>query len=606
MLSLWRARLVNLRLPIIKVSLVLAVISCGLFAVAHHVFAATDYDITAVGNITMFKMYKENPGTTELTPAMPLLPFVYEQVVGQLALSGVINDMSVLTDGDRVAIELEHAPDSTYKINSLSLPNELADNYGVVQFTVASAGNVVTLTKTAAPSTGLLNFEINASRTILKLNNPSSTSSEISVDGNVVKFRNETRPNQTCTAFGQGAPFLSNVNSLELFMQQYLCPVYNDVLAGLDETALKTKYGNQLTDEMYSIIVIEPNPQISSVAIRFQGTGLSVYDIREGVTGLNYFRTQFISTGPAQVNITPSVNMSSVNQNAIFAQLAGQYSYGVVENGDGSWVIAVNFGRLIGDGYVTYPPPTLADSVNMPASSPAARIIGQTLIDRAIQMKLAAPMFEVHFTVSFYDPVAQDTIKYTKYNSVFGDTVLNPQSWSPPFTASDEPQTNQAAGQTAIKVNYVDVNGNPVATVDNHYGCPVGASLCGAPTPDMSITPKDLSANQLTLVTNPAELSTFEINNGLSAGQAYGSTTTVAFPTSGTTEIYYVYVQACSANPALAATDPQCDTGNPKIPGVPNTGVLTSSAVSAGVGVGLAALAAFVIALARRRKRVGF
>ena len=122
----------------------------------------------------------------------------------------------------------------------------------------------------------------------------------------------------------------------------------------------------------------------------------------------------------------------------------------------------------------------------------------------------------------------------------------------------------------------------------------------------MSITPKDLSANQLTLVTNPAELSTFEINNGLSAGQAYGSTTTVAFPTSGTTEIYYVYVQACSANPALAATDPQCDAVSSKIPGVPNTGMLTSSAVSAGVGVGLAALAAFVIALARRRKRVGF
>lgn len=105
-------------------------------------------------------------------------------------------------------------------------------------------------------------------------------------------------------------------------------------------------------------------------------------------------------------------------------------------------------------------------------------------------------------------------------------------------TVTSSPVINSAVGQSRIVAHYVDQSNKAIDAVASSWGWPADNSAGETPSPDYTPNPKTIPG--YSLVTDPAVLGNFATSNNIS-GQVLASPTAIPFPSTGQTDVYYVY-----------------------------------------------------------------
>jgi uncharacterized repeat protein (TIGR02543 family) len=486
--------------------------------------AATSYVIADVGTIdsvSVLDLSDVKFSPTNLAPFIRSLPARY-------VVSGSINTIETLNPGDKVTITIKNTPTSTYQIaGEQQFASVLNDGGGQPQFNVSyhSGTGVITLTKTTNTASGVFNFSMTSSNAPTKFNTMSD-SSTFYVEGFELAgftFPNKPKPETLMNGLCLVSGGLPRLNSSTLHLAINISRIYNSLLAGQN---IETLYSTMMGQDVVIIGQLEPNNQI--VAVDFVSTQAYFYDLMSNGTQLNAGFSEFLSTAATftKVDISPDASPAEV-ESAMMT--AGGGTYAVVKNSDNSWTTATNLGKILGDDVARYRT-NGASTVNSMPNSPALNALNLALIQQSIDMKLMSERPSVVFMVRFADSEAPDS--YTLNEST------NITSCSYTGVYPDSYATNALEGQTSVKVHYVDRAGNPIEEVTNSYGFPVGSTF-GTPNAPVDASPKAVSG--YVLLTDPAKLADFATDQGVDASQVLATDAAIPFPTSGKTEVYYVY-----------------------------------------------------------------
>ena len=212
---------------------------------------------------------------------------------------------------------------------------------------------------------------------------------------------------------------------------------------------------------------------------------------------------------------------------------AGPNSRVMIENSDGTYTFAYNFGKLTGPGSLTYhdvrPQDDMAsysdqyqeidrtDAVNAHANS----VLAHTNILHGFN----------HVTAFFFsDQSVVNTVRGTSTRySVTDDGTITKQK-SNDFQASTRMSSARSEGQSKVTVRYVDTNGHEIDTRAFGYGFPAGSPIA-AQSPDFNAQPKTIPGYTLVTVNNPVA--------GV-PGQQLTAATAIPFENDDK-EVYFVY-----------------------------------------------------------------
>jgi uncharacterized repeat protein (TIGR02543 family) len=513
---------------------------------------AASYDIAARGSITDFKMF-DNAGN-EYNALHAPIAFVY-QVSGSYQISGQVNNLETLSSGDKITITLGSAPGSTYVPSSAVFSSDLTDTDGAKQFSVSAIGNIITLTKTAVSGSGTLVFQLQsttgAAGHVASGIPSSSTVSTWYVRGFEslsVTIPNSLKSQAAQVGISSSHGTSNSIGNIRMIESIRLYDVYTDLLTLIDQGLndsdisqwLLDKYGDLLTQDYIVVSNISsttPNAIMNVTAAAASGGAPYgfAYDLRDdGMRLIPFYKDknmQLTAASFLQGSLAPNLDY---NQTVTAMTSLGAGKWASVKNSDGTWTYAANLGPLLGSDLLYYRDGT---SVSDYPNTTALNARNQALIDTARSIGLAVEMIYNHFFVYFADESAAETATFTTQNTLF--------SGSSTVTGTTQIPSNQAEGQTAVKVRYVNILDNsPVAAVDNSYGWPAGNAAGEPTTAPVAVAAKDLTAatpQRYALVTDTALLAAFASSHNISSPQILTNSGTVPYPTTGTTEVYYVY-----------------------------------------------------------------
>ncbi|WP_338380557.1 mucin-binding protein, partial [Fructobacillus cardui] len=240
------------------------------------------------------------------------------------------------------------------------------------------------------------------------------------------------------------------------------------------------------------------------------------------------------------------VNMTDID---IAKQLAqyGNNSYAVIKNSDGSYTVAYNYGNLLkrnGFSMMDYYQNKVGTVSNSDQSPENKR---DDTTDSKINNSLADKQSlrnQNDFKFIFQDPTMENVL--TASTSFFNVTD-NEASLISPVTSDKNntiPNDSLAAGQTEIKVSYVDDYGNPLTTDDVYFGYPqdVDSSVNAHPSENPVINTKSISGYSLVTdqSVSPSWLKTSDI-------WLNSTSNNIAFPLSSShstvQQVYFVYTK---------------------------------------------------------------
>ncbi len=212
---------------------------------------------------------------------------------------------------------------------------------------------------------------------------------------------------------------------------------------------------------------------------------------------------------------------------------AGKNSSTVIDNGDGTYTVATNLGKMIGDGATTYHDIRPTDDYGTFGDQ-------YQEIDRtdevnakvnAILAKTSVIQGTGHSTrITFADSSIVNTVAEgsKSYNYSVDDNGTITKLKEEDISAKTTPSNARAEGQKKITIHYVDTNGKEIETQDYKYGYPAGGNA--TPTPDYQAAPKTITG--YTLVTADTAIASY--------GTQLKTTKQIPF-TSNDQEFYYVY-----------------------------------------------------------------
>jgi uncharacterized repeat protein (TIGR02543 family) len=534
-----------------SVFLVLALVVVGALLGNKLAQAATTYQIADVGEITKFEM--SNPSGV-LGPSNGVI-FDGLITLSSVEISGVIHGTENLAAGDKISLTIAAASSSTYYLHTiLALDSALKDATGVTQFDIsASYGNpnsTLALTKTNASLSGDFSFNIQGKQPQLGviLTNYPSGSTTFTLAGKTIAFPNSAKTETTTNSLAQAIASNRSANSAVIAPGLITTKIYNYLLKNPSATAqdLENEFGaSVLNTNLIQVATI--TAATGSNIINITGSSSAtpshttyILDILDDQSGLNY---GFIVGVNSYVN-SYTDHMVTLTPNSTFDQLQTQvpnpYDFGVTKNSDGTWTLAINQGPILGglNYYAAW-----ANANNMP-NTVANNAVNSDLIARARALQLMPERFWRDMRVTFSDPTLQETANYVVQSNLFPNYV---------GAIGDTPVSNSAAGQTAVKVYYVDMQNNPVEAANVSYGWPADNTVGETPTAPISVSPHDLTSatpQKYALVTDDNLLTDFAANEGLDRAQIFTAAANVSFPDTDDQQIdiYYVYAPIYDVN----------------------------------------------------------
>jgi len=503
-------------------SLLLATLSMSI-----QVKAAT-YDISQVGSASITSI--TNTAGTVTYDATNLVATTSTTV--NFNFAGVINDMSSLQAGDKITIPMtfngHFASSNTTATSSLSFSSSVT-YLGQTIFNVsvsnspATNTDVITLTVTTAGAalSGEVDFNL-VGQSNLSVSGSMATyladSTVYTINGNNYTLGNQhyvfTSSNSCKTRSTQSTNTTSSRNVV--ITGYYIYCLYNELLAGTLDLTDPT-----LTDSnVVTVATIPANANILSVDwYQSPATLFAFYVMPDG--------SNMISSSSPRLFTSPTFTNGAIPPNATMTQIEAALQPGqhaIVQNSDGSYTIAINWGPLVGSTYNEYPAGSSIADYDSASNA---------LLQQAILNKLSATEDRQYVTINYVDPTVSNTATLSTVSNI--PTLLGNSS----VTVSTIPVNNAAAGQTVIKIHYVDLSGKDIAAVKTTpYGWPSDNTMNQQPTPAIQITDSVIAG--YTQVTNAT---IYDTMTSIPTSQILYSDTSISYPLTavGTAVYYYVY-----------------------------------------------------------------
>ncbi|WP_174721074.1 mucin-binding protein [Streptococcus periodonticum] len=244
------------------------------------------------------------------------------------------------------------------------------------------------------------------------------------------------------------------------------------------------------------IIKIKPEPHriTSTLAISEDGQYIVRNDTPTSIAITNESENKLIKLAPKS---TDADILKALKQE-------GKNSTAVIDNGDGSYTIATNLGKMIGEGATTYHDIWPTDDYGTFGDQ-------YQEIDRsnevnakvnAILAKTSVIQGTGHSTrITFADSSINNTITGDSKSYSVDDDGTENEIRSEKINAVTKPSNARSQGQAKITIQYVDTNGNQVATQTYQYGYPGGT--LHPQSPNYNAQPQSITGYTLVTTSNP-------------------------------------------------------------------------------------------------------
>ena len=212
---------------------------------------------------------------------------------------------------------------------------------------------------------------------------------------------------------------------------------------------------------------------------------------------------------------------------------AGKNSSVVIDNGDGTYTVAINLGKMAGDGATTYHDiwPTddyaqMGDKYQEINRTEEVNKKVSSILKNANVIQGTGHSTRITFADSSIENALGEGSKSFSYSVDDNGTIKKLREEG--ISAKTTPSVARAVGQKKITIHYVDTNGKEIETQDYKYGYPAGGTA--TPTPDYNANPKTITG--YTLVTADTAIASY--------GTQLKTTKQIPF-TSNDQKFYYVY-----------------------------------------------------------------
>lgn len=243
-----------------------------------------------------------------------------------------------------------------------------------------------------------------------------------------------------------------------------------------------------------TIIGIKPDNKryTSTLAISEDGKYLVNKDTPTSIT---------INSDPDNKVIEMPANSS--NEDILKAlQKAGKNSSVVINNGDGTYTLGINLGKMKGEGITTYH--ELRPTDDYAEFGDTYQEIDRTPEVNKQVSKILKDMSVIQGTghstrIIFADSSIKNSIEGSKsYSYSVDGNGVGTQLRTDDIKAVTTPSNARAVGQTKITVRYVDTEGKEIETQDYRYGYPAGLATTPK-SPNYDVKPKNI--DNYTLIT---------------------------------------------------------------------------------------------------------
>jgi len=194
---------------------------------------------------------------------------------------------------------------------------------------------------------------------------------------------------------------------------------------------------------------------------------------------------------------------NSSNEDILKAlQKAGKNSSVVINNGDGTYTLGINLGKMKGEGITTYH--DLRPTDDYAEFGDTYQEIDRTPEVNKQVSKILKDMSVIQGTghstrIIFADSSIKNSIEGSKsYSYSVDGNGVGTQLRTDDIKATTTPSNARAVGQTKITVRYVDTEGKEIETQDYRYGYPAGLATTPK-SPNYDVKPKNI--DNYTLIT---------------------------------------------------------------------------------------------------------
>ena len=183
-------------------------------------------------------------------------------------------------------------------------------------------------------------------------------------------------------------------------------------------------------------------------------------------------------------------------------QKAGKNSSVVINNGDGTYTLGINLGKMKGEGITTYH--DLRPTDDYAEFGDTYQEIDRTPEVNKQVSKILKDMSVIQGTghstrIIFADSSIKNSIEGSKsYSYSVDGNGVGTQLRTDDIKATTTPSNARAVGQTKITVRYVDTEGKEIETQDYRYGYPAGLATTPK-SPNYDVKPKNI--DNYTLIT---------------------------------------------------------------------------------------------------------
>ena len=449
-----------------------------------------------------------------------------------------------LKSGDtiRIPVKLINNAYAAYYSNLSSGTVEKIDGVGTIKFDYSNPNDlayVITLSNefaSAATNTQKAITITQRAASGAKFTAKSSKSNiELDINGNTFTFKPVPREFPKAQA-----PFAvyhnistDAANSIKIGTSTGDANYYNNMLSsdGKEPGDTKIPTGDIITihrikaENGSKIVDIKPEPYriTSTLAISEDGKYLVNKDTSTSIPIKTEKQNQLISL-PA--NSTDNDILKALKK-------AGKNSSVVIDNGDGTYTVAINLGKMTGKGATTYhdiwPTDDYAQMGDEYQEINRSEEVNKKVSE--ILKNMSVIQGTSHSTrITFADSSINNKITGTsKSYSVEDDDSVSPALREGTITQTTTPSQARSEGQRKIAIHYVDTNGKEIATQDYQYGYPAGLSIAQQ-SPDYTANPKTILG--YTLLTTDKQISSY--------GTQLKGTQKIPF-TNDDQDFYYVY-----------------------------------------------------------------
>ena len=476
-------------------------------------------------------------GDTKSLPAQEV-PFDKVQMDFKITQDGTLKKGDVL----RIPVKLENNAYGAYYANLGSGTAERIEGVGTIKFVHSAPNNLayeITLDQSFQDMPQNTEKTVSVTQkaaTIGKFTAKSSYENIVlEINGNKFTFKPKPRTFEKAQA-----PFAvynsassDRANSIKIGTSTGDANYYNNLLSSDGTNPGQTGIPN---GDIISVHRIKPGNGSKIVSIK---PDLKRYTSTLAISEDGKYLVKGDTSTSISINSDPDNKLVELPANSTDEEIvkalkqAGKNSSVVIDNGDGTYTVAINLGKMTGNGATTYHDiwPTddyaqMGDQYQeINRTEEVNRKVSSILKDANV-IQGTGHSTRITFADSSIENALAEGSKSFSYSVDDDGTIKKIKEEK--LSAKTTPSVARAVGQKKITIHYVDTNGKEIETQDYKYGYPAGGTA--TPTPDYNANPKTITG--YTLVTADTAIASY--------GTQLKTTKQIPF-TSNDQEFYYVY-----------------------------------------------------------------